>query len=110
MPFPPASSQHVLEVSSDYGSDPDEEALNIIYSSIPSPALEVKKQRLIDIEDYEDPKGVKLPKTLGKKVWELAPRGNGTVHLAGAIPGEKLCNSGGATAGNVTLLRSLCEY
>lgn len=110
MPGTPVFTQHVHETSSDYGSDPDEETLNTLYSAIPSDTIEIRKQRVIDIEDYEDPKGIKLPKVLGKAAWELAMQVNDAALLASTALDKEIRDNSGATAGIIASFQWICTY
>ncbi|KAL9114034.1 MAG: hypothetical protein Q9227_001806 [Pyrenula ochraceoflavens] len=65
---PVNSSPH--ETFSDYGSEPDEELVNELYATIPSTAHDAPQPLIVtDLEDYEDPRGVRLPKILGSEQW-----------------------------------------
>ncbi|KAL9622421.1 MAG: hypothetical protein Q9160_003265 [Pyrenula sp. 1 TL-2023] len=98
MPNTPSSTQHGHNDSSDYGSDPDEEFLSALFSVVPNVTLEVKKQRLTDIEDHEDPKGVKLPKLLGTKARELILSQENAPSLAEIRSGQGIRDYGGSAA------------
>ena len=71
------------DATSDYGSDfsPDEvDILNELLSQTPAAEGEPDEPLvIIDIEDYEDPKGVRLPKILGEVKW--SPPARIPVHL-----------------------------
>lgn len=108
MPNTPSSTQHLCDDSSDYGSDPDEDILSALFSVVPDATLDVKKQRLIDIEDHEDPKGVKLPKLLGTKARELILSQDNAASLADIRSSERIRDHGGTAAGNV--LQSSTSY
>ncbi len=47
-----------------------EVALNDLLDSLPSPGIgDTKDLAVKDIEDYEEPKGIRVPKVLGKEQW-----------------------------------------
>ena len=77
--------------ATEYGSDWDEDTLHELISSVTagseSPFL------VIDIEDYEAPQSVKLPKVLGKESRPLrAPRRNAS-QRAFSLPNQPLHES-----------------
>ena len=71
------------DAASDYGSEfsPDEvELLTGLLSTTPPPDAVADEPLIItDIEDYEDPKGVRLPKVLGQVKW--SPQSQGSVQV-----------------------------
>ena len=55
---------------SDYGSDWDEELVNELYDRTSNSGLDAAPALIVtDIEDYEEPRGVRLPKILGCDSW-----------------------------------------
>ena len=61
---------------SDYGEftlDEQEILNDLLANAGSSGAIADEPLELTDIEDYEEPKGVRLPKTLGKELWTSPP-------------------------------------
>lgn len=78
---PPAQPHDIeIDATSDYGSDfgADEVTLldDLLEKTPPPPPKVVLDEPLVitDIEDYEDPKGIRLPKVLGEVKWSPPQR------------------------------------
>jgi hypothetical protein len=62
----------VQDNTSDYGDftlDEEEIIIQLLTNAEPGEAIEEEPLEVTDIEDYEEPQGIRLPKTLGKELW-----------------------------------------
>lgn len=67
------ATKDVHDDASDYGDFTLDEqvVINELLANIkPGSTTAVEPFELTDIEDYEEPRGVRLPKTLGKELWD----------------------------------------
>ncbi len=72
MPPSPEATANIHDDGSDYGDftlDEQEIINKLLLDAGPPSTIAEEPLELIDIEDYEEPKGVRLPKTLGKEQW-----------------------------------------
>lgn len=101
------ATRTIREDGSDYGDFTldEQEIIDELLANIPSAtAIEDELLELTDIEDYEEPSGVRLPKTLGKELcvppWlqQQQPKAQITFE---DTPSNDLC----ATNGKISLLR-----
>jgi hypothetical protein len=83
--FIESANRLIAEEGSDYGDfGNDEEELEIIEQLLAQNASKAEEQEsfvVTDIEDYEPPRGVRLPKVLGlerTRLWETAPSQSST--------------------------------
>jgi hypothetical protein len=66
------AAKSIPDDASDYGDftlDEQEIIHELLANIAPGNATAEEPLELTDIEDYEEPRGVRLPKTLGKELW-----------------------------------------
>jgi hypothetical protein len=66
------ATKSISDDASDYGDftlDEQEIIQELLANIAPGNATAEEPLELTDIEDYEEPRGVRLPKTLGKELW-----------------------------------------
>ena len=107
---PTSSSSSDLE--NDYGSEWDEDVVDQLLSHEATLAGRPESPLLItDIEDYETPHAVRLPKVLGKELWG-ANRARFRPSQAAASGSTQVVREGTATANGSPhcLVKVVCSY